>query len=143
MDLDLTHALLQMIKESITIGDDRLRDHVEQQIASVETALLRADKLERERVEAIKEMAVERAKAQEAAFKEMSQSIGSRFERLETVAASHLTSDEYDRRHEALELRIGNLEQWRANLIGRYVGIAVIGMIAVAVIAGFITHLFS
>ena len=39
--------------------------------------------------------------------------------------------------------RLSRLENWRSNIIGRAIAIALIGTLFVAVIAGFVTHLLS
>lgn len=141
--MKFSRALLSMLRDQIRVGDERLAEHIAQQIAAVRDALITADALERERVNAIREMAIERVTAQDQAREHAADTYERRFEELEKTSATHLSSGEYDRRHEQLEIRLTNLENWRSALMGRYAGIAVVGTIAVAVIAGFITHLLS
>jgi hypothetical protein len=138
--MKFTRSMLQLLKDAIRVGDERLADHIAQQIASVHDALIQADRLERERIGSVKDMATERVSTQDRALRELTVNTERRFEQLEKIAAGHITIEEYDRRHSALEDRMSSFERWRTNLSGRYVAYGVIGAILIAVAAGFITH---
>lgn len=84
---------------------------------------------------------------------------------LATVRAEALTREEFEQRHselqahdeerarvlqagldrqrEVLEARLANLESWKANVLGRAVGLGVVGGLIIAGITAILTHLIG
>jgi hypothetical protein len=51
--------------------------------------------------------------------------------------------DAYETRHSSLENRIGKLEQFQANTLGRLIAVGFVGAIFVAITSALITHLVT
>lgn len=64
-------------------------------------------------------------------------------ELLERRLSGSVSQDVYDEKHAALEKRVDILEKWQANLVGRTVGLSLVGGIAIAIVTALITHLLS
>ena len=62
---------------------------------------------------------------------------------IESERDKYMTRQAYEQYHEALITRVGALENWRANIVGRTVGLAVVGTIFVSVVVAVLTHLLS
>lgn len=62
---------------------------------------------------------------------------------VERIRQQYISEAQYDRRHEVLVSRVETIERWQANILGRYVGIAIVGAVFIAVIAGFASHLIT
>lgn len=62
---------------------------------------------------------------------------------VENIRQGYMTEEQYSHRHEALADRVATIERWQANILGRYVGMAVVGAILVSVIAAFASHVIS
>lgn len=64
-------------------------------------------------------------------------------ESMREEARSFITRTAYDTRHESLERRVGMTEKWQANYSGRFVGVAFLGAVFIAVVSALVTHLVS
>ncbi len=62
---------------------------------------------------------------------------------VEADRPNYITVARYDEKHADLERRLAKIEAWQANIMGRVVGIAVLGSVFIAAVAAFITHLLS
>lgn len=62
---------------------------------------------------------------------------------LQQMVADAITEREYDQRHGEVMRRVSELERWRANVSGRYVGLSAIGALFIAVTTGFVVHLVT
>lgn len=49
----------------------------------------------------------------------------------------------YDEKHKSLAEQVTIIDQWKANVTGRVVGVGVIGAVFIAVVAALITHLIG
>lgn len=142
----LEHHLRQLLKaqrRAINAGDQALKEHTDQQVKSVSEALTRADALEKERIENVEKLIGNEIATTEAARKRLETETDRRFGEVEKTAGEALTEEQYEVKHEALIKRIGDLERWQSNMMGRMVGVGLIGAVFIAVVVAVITHLFA
>lgn len=62
---------------------------------------------------------------------------------LHEESSQFIRESAYRERHETLERRLASIERWQSNLIGRGIGLSLVGAIFIAVMAAIITHLLS
>ena len=88
----------------------------------------------------------ERQAAQAQAAKQLATETELRRQELTRIADSYVDERQHDQliaSIDKLSARIDGLDRWRANLLGRTVGIAFIGAALVAAVAALISHLAS
>lgn len=145
---------LRAVLRDIDKGDLALRDHIEQQLRSVQEALTAADALERQRVasleqwvKALLEGEVARAEvihtSTQNELTEHKKDADRTFQELKQKIEASVTLHSYNIKHDELERRITALELWQSNVIGRYVGIAVVGGLFVAVVTAVAIHFIT
>ena len=146
--------LLAITHEFIETGDYALREHIGQQTAAIREALVLADALERERVANVEKLMEAKAVGALEAIRVMTETLqqalatheeasGLRFDRIERQMDTFVRADVYENRHQQLEMRWTELDRWRSNVSGRYIGLAAIGAVAIAVASALVTHLVS
>lgn len=69
--------------------------------------------------------------------------VGNETQRLRDEQSQFVRIDAYNERHGPLESRVGSLENWRANLMGRAVAIGLLGALLFAVIGAVLGHLIK
>lgn len=147
---ELDRHLIHMMQ----MGDDALKDHITQQIASVSDALHAADALERERVRDVERLldakfegTLETLRVLQNTLKveqsKLDDHTKARFEAIEARLMGVVPAELYDERHKQLAIQVESLTEWRANIAGRIAALAVLGTLFVAVVTALITHLIS
>lgn len=64
-------------------------------------------------------------------------------EQLNEERGHYVPREVYEQYHNLLRERVGVLEQWRANIMGRAVGLAVVGTLIVAFLTAIVSHVFG
>ena len=64
-------------------------------------------------------------------------------QRLEAQGNSYVSEQTYATRHQEIERRMTEVDQWRSNLTGRIVGFATVGGLFVAMVSGLAVKLFG
>jgi hypothetical protein len=135
------NARIDALEKAMLIGDDRLADHIKQQVRDIRDALITAEQLELERVsglrreitlayESSEKAILKQEAANEKRFAGVNEWRGQSLDRERTVqetlaqlTGTFLPREVADKQLDAIELRISKLEKGEAGNLGRRLGV--------------------
>jgi len=124
------NARLDALEKAMLIGDTRLADHIAQQVADIREALLTAERLELERVAGLRreigigvEASDKAIGKQESANEKRFDAVNDFHAQLRAQQATFMPREVMEKQIEAVEARVGKLENLEAGHSGRRLGV--------------------